>query len=446
MPWVNAGQIRGPQGPPGTNGAPGATGPAGPPTIPHIGETAPPDPATGMLWVDPAAEGGGGPPGPQGPAGPTGAQGPQGPQGPPGTNGAPGATGPAGPPTIPHIGETAPPDPTPGMLWIDLGGGNGGNGNGGNGGNGPTLTDWPDETNTGATLPPSLAPVGAANPVSGSGWTWGGNNSIHITGAGVTVSGLDVDGGCYIRESGVTLEGCFIHGQIFILSECEHSTIRNCEIAIPSDSTGVVPARSHYTTIEDCTMYSADPMGETDTPGLLRAAYCIVPGPEDPELIIRRCNLSGAQIQVGMGFEETGAITIIDNYMHDPRNRAGDHNNAMTGGNATIQVHAEHNTLLNWNVQSGAWSIGNSHQATANVTCKNNLLAGGGYALYAGSRSGQPPATNMTFTGNRWSTRYFPNGGFYGPVTQWDPGGGTNIWSDNRWEDGPNAGQEIMPA
>jgi len=46
-----------------------------------------------------------------------------------------------------------------------------------------------------------------------------------------------------------------------------------------------------------------------------------------------------------------------------------------------------------------------------------------------------------TFTGNWFSTRYFPLGGYFGPVTDW--GSETNTWGGNYWLDGPSAGQPV---
>jgi len=80
----------------------------------------------------------------------------------------------------------------------------------------------------------------------------------------------------------------------------------------------------------------------------------------------------------------------------------------------------------------------------SNVTIDNNWMAGGAYALYAGSRAGNN-ATNIHVTNNYFSTVYFPNSGFYGPLGAYDPNGAGNTFVTNVFADGPNAGQLITP-
>jgi hypothetical protein len=71
-----------------------------------------------------------------------------------------------------------------------------------------------------------------------------------------------------------------------------------------------------------------------------------------------------------------------------------------------------------------------------NLRFENNLLAGGGYAVYCGAHTG---FTNVSVINNRFSTVYFPKGGYHGPLIYC----GNGPVSGNVWHDGPNAGRPI---
>lgn len=71
----------------------------------------------------------------------------------------------------------------------------------------------------------------------------------------------------------------------------------------------------------------------------------------------------------------------------------------------------------------------------------DNYMGGTGYCVYAGGGAFGPVA-NMQWIGNKWTTRYYQNGGANGPVAggsastngpQWGADG--NVWEDNTWAD-----------
>ena len=100
-----------------------------------------------------------------------------------------------------------------------------------------------------------------------------------------------------------------------------------------------------------------------------------------------------------------------------------------------------HNTIFNPSSLTDAIMLANDDGPQTNRTITNNLLAGGGYTFYgSGGPSGQ--ATNIIFTGNRFSNRYFPRSGSFGPVAHWQRSTG-NVWANNTWADGPAAGTTI---
>lgn len=74
----------------------------------------------------------------------------------------------------------------------------------------------------------------------------------------------------------------------------------------------------------------------------------------------------------------------------------------------------------------------------------NNYFGGTGYCIYAGQNAGTPAGSvvNFNVTNNLITTQAFANGGFNGPISAEPPWGSFgNTKSNNRWSDGPNAGQ-----
>ena len=66
----------------------------------------------------------------------------------------------------------------------------------------------------------------------------------------------------------------------------------------------------------------------------------------------------------------------------------------------------------------------------ANQTIENNLLAGGGYTIYAGNGHGNT-TSNIVIKGNRFGQLYYPKGGQFGPDAYFNPAGKGNVWSGN---------------
>jgi hypothetical protein len=68
------------------------------------------------------------------------------------------------------------------------------------------------------------------------------------------------------------------------------------------------------------------------------------------------------------------------------------------------------------------------------VRIEDNLLAGGGYALYCGGDTNPDHVSDETVTGNRIARTYWRDGGWYGPVAYCAPGW-VDRWADNVWDD-----------
>jgi hypothetical protein len=134
---------------------------------------------------------------------------------------------------------------------------------------------------------------------------------------------------------------------------------------------------------------------------------------------------TGIQIESGL---------IQGNYIHKPGFIAGDHTNGITsnGGRPGLLT-IYHNTILNDRTQTDAIGLFEDFGVQRNRRIVDNLLAGGGYAIYAGQKPGGPATSNIVITGNQISTRYYAKGGVYGCGVNFDAAGRRNIWSDNVW-------------
>jgi hypothetical protein len=127
---------------------------------------------------------------------------------------------------------------------------------------------------------------------------------------------------------------------------------------------------------------------------------------------------------------------IQDSYIHDPKEFPGDHIDlvsALDAPKAGMSFVVRHNTLLNKVGQTSAVALFQDFGVVHDMRVEHNLLAGGGYTVYGGGGSFGTPY-NIRITGNVFSRRLFPKGGFYGANTAFVPGGRGNIWRDNVWE------------
>jgi hypothetical protein len=125
---------------------------------------------------------------------------------------------------------------------------------------------------------------------------------------------------------------------------------------------------------------------------------------------------------------------LQDNYIHDLGFVEGDHVNGITdnGGIARPLV-VRHNTVLNPLPQTDAISLFQDFGLQVDRTIEDNLVAGGSYTVYGGA--GRARTARIRVVGNRWSRRYFPRGGTYGPVIAFDRGAPGNEFRDNIWDE-----------
>lgn len=122
-------------------------------------------------------------------------------------------------------------------------------------------------------------------------------------------------------------------------------------------------------------------------------------------------------------------VTITNSWIHDLIFMSGDHNDTiMTNGNMD-NVLIKHNRLENEYTQTAVIALFEDFGGIFNVLVEDNILAGGGYTVYAGGNTSMPHG-NIRFVNNKFSKQFYPNGGFHGPVTARDS---TITWTGNVW-------------
>ncbi len=271
-----------------------------------------------------------------------------------------------------------------------------------------TKTVFPGSSNTGVPSGMVLKTV-PGQVSSGPGWTYSAAEGVTVSGAGAVLSGLSIPCNVNITASNVTLkDDRIVTGGDFGVSlrNTAGATIENSTISGSNATTGRVT-------------YAIDDIYENST-----------------GMVISDNNISafnhGVQVSAG---------TVTGNYIHDPGYLAGDHiDGVFDPGNSGVLV-INDNTILNNMSQTSAINLDApaGGQTVSNKTIENNLLGGGGYAIYAASTLGNT-TSNIVIKNNRFSQVYFANSGEYGPAVYFNSQGTGNAWTGNVWD---STGQTI---
>lgn len=168
--------------------------------------------------------------------------------------------------------------------------------------------------------------------------------------------------------------------------------------------------------------------------------HCAVSSVTGPGTI-DHCNMyewaEAVHIQSG-----SAGSAFTNNYVHDPGYLSGDHTDGFYLWDGVDNITFEHNTIFNNLSQTDCIYRGPNGGGNSTYY-HDNLFAGGGYSLYGGAQYGGV-VTGFVIENNWFSTRYYRNSGNFGP-TAYMPAFGSNgnVWSNNRWYDGPNIGRLI---
>ena len=236
---------------------------------------------------------------------------------------------------------------------------------------------------------------------SGAGWRWDSRGYI-TTEDGAVVENLLISGSVDINGDNVTVRNnrITVGGETWAVG-LRHATgalIQNNEIGVPGTPRLMVGIKDIY----------------GDSTGTRVEANDI-------------SNVStGVQIFEGL---------IEGNYIHDLAMVEGDHVNGTTSNGGIGQLTIRGNSIFNHFAQTDAISLFQDFGVEANRLIIGNLVAGGGYAIYGGDNRNFGKTYNIKIIDNRFATTYFPNCGYYGPYTAFDPTAVDNEFSGNVWDD-----------
>lgn len=270
---------------------------------------------------------------------------------------------------------------------------------------------WPGPGNTGV-------PVGTVlTRHSGSG-------TFAITTPGTVINGADISQGCIdVRAKNVTIKSTRIRGS-------------GCYAVIRTDgATGLL--------IED-----------TEIDGLSQDATAFGIAAHNGGFMCLRCNVH--HIGVAFSGNDTGPMTIRDSWAHDIIQNSTSHNQDVLSNGSTKGITLWHNRFDDPLNEVSAISLFGDFGPIQNVVVDDNLLNGGAFTIYGGCDGNKPygmQCRNIALTNNHIMRApepgaYWPNGGYWGPLTSFNGGaigGGLTdptfsaahnlTWSGNVWDD-----------
>jgi hypothetical protein len=221
-----------------------------------------------------------------------------------------------------------------------------------------------------------------------------------------------------IYEAGAVLENVEVRGKLNI--EADDVTVRNVRI-IGEGDWAVIQRQGHSGLTLENVEIAGDGTTKVDTAVLNQGGM----------VTIRRANIhtvsNGVSTEHGL---------IEDSYLHDFTEFEGDHVDGVQSAGSPMKglsLILRHNTILNQVAQTSAVILGQDFSRVHSVVIENNLLAGGGYTIYGGQGKFGTP-TDVRIVDNVFSTRFFPKGGHFGPVSYFDAKGRGNLWEGNVWE------------
>lgn len=263
----------------------------------------------------------------------------------------------------------------------------------------PSRCGYPDETNTGVADASTLSRV-PEDVRSGTGWVW------------------DTRGWINAGDNAV-VENLIVSAPIDVTGK--NVVVRNNKITVSGETWGVALRHAVNATVRD------NEIGVLGTTRLMVGVKDIYGDSSGTQVIANDITNTSTGVQISQGL-------IEGNYIHDMGFKSGDHTNGTTSNGGTTQLTIRGNTVFNQLSQTDAISLFQDFGVEANRLITGNLVAGGGYAIYGGADNDFGKTYNIKITNNRFSTIYFPNGGYFGPYTAFDPNGVGNEFSGNIWD------------
>ena len=199
------------------------------------------------------------------------------------------------------------------------------------------------------------------------------------------------------RGTGQVVENLVIDG-CTIAVEAENVTIRNVKLTHTSvDMWGIIIREGASARIENVEI-----AGRDKSTGSIQ--YAILSQTEKP-VTVDRANIHHCHNCIQGEF-----LTVTNSYIHNMADPPGAHvDGILCTGPCGLTL--RHNTVLNEHGQTSAIALFPDFGTPRDSVIDNNLLAGGGYTVYAG----EDDATGIKVTNNRFSRLYYPKGGYWGP-------------------------------
>jgi hypothetical protein len=269
----------------------------------------------------------------------------------------------------------------------------------------PHLCGYPDATNTG--VPSSVTLLRVPGQVSrGQGWHYDSRGWVEVDGNGAVLKGLYIPYDLDISASNVT--------------------VTDVEVVDTGNGFGISLRHTENVTISDSEVFSPYASGANRLQVGIKDIYA-----DSVNTVIAYDNIwhTSTAVQISEGVVE-------DSYIHDMGYTSGDHLDGIASDAGDPHgLTINHNTVLNPFQQTTAVGLFEDFGAQFNCLIENNLIAGGGYALYGGANPGGAPTSNIRVIGNRFARIYSKNSGYYGPFVYFAAGGSGNTWSGNVWDD-----------
>jgi hypothetical protein len=272
----------------------------------------------------------------------------------------------------------------------------------GNCGRSPHVCGYPDSTNSGVPRGTALRSV-PAQVSGGPGWRYDPRGWVQVFGHGAVLTRLKLHCGINITGS--------------------HVTISDDRIVATGRSFGISLRHAHAVTIERSDIYSR----HAGRGRLMTGIKDIYGDSTGTRILANHIWHAATAIHLESGL-------VRGNYIHSPGYVHGDHVNGLSSnGGVKSALTVSHNTIFIDRRQTDAIGLFEDFGVQANRRITGNLLAGGGYTIYGGSKPGGPAPRNIQITGNQISRRFYPRGGYYGPVCRFPVTGRGNTWAHNDW-------------
>jgi hypothetical protein len=244
--------------------------------------------------------------------------------------------------------------------------------------------------------------------------------------AGTTLSSSSE--GITVTKPGTTVDGVRLFGTIEV--EADDTTVKDSEIIVTGgESCPSHPCGGHGiwtkpgvtgTIIEDDSIHGKESSGSNVV------QYAIASNSSSTR--IERVHLYNATEPI------SGPARVSDSLIEANGTIPGEHYEDIYYGGGGGPLIVNHDTMLNPHEQTAVVfaSVDFGDQTVLSIT--NNLMAGGGYVIYGGaSGSAGKVIGPVTVTGNRFSRKYYRQGGFYGTAAYFNDA--LTNWSSNVWDE-----------